>query len=76
MEAKKRIVCGVLIELDYVGVDSFISVLDELYRREQNKKIQPKTKDELKSLIDKTIEEQGYACDLNFIDTSLLCILI
>ena len=34
--------------------------------------VQPKTKKELKTLIDKTIEEQGYACDLNFIDTSLI----
>src|SRR5574344_642262 len=34
--------------------------------------VQPKTKKELKSLIDKTIEDQGYACDLNFIDTSLI----
>ena len=34
--------------------------------------VQPKTKKELKTLIDKTIEDQGYACDLNFIDTSLI----
>src|SRR5574344_1288535 len=34
--------------------------------------VQPKTKDELKTLIDKTIKKQGYACDLNFIDTSLI----
>src|SRR5574344_1890217 len=34
--------------------------------------VQPKTKDELKTLINKTIEEQGTACNLNFIDTSLI----
>ena len=32
--------------------------------------VQPKTKDELKKIIDKTIKEEGYDCDLNFIDTS------
>ena len=32
--------------------------------------IQPKTKDELKKIIEDTIEEQGFNCDLNFIDTS------
>ena len=34
--------------------------------------IQPKTKDELKKIIEDTIKEQGYNCDLNFIDTSLI----
>jgi surface protein len=34
--------------------------------------VQPKTKDELQTLINKTIKKQGYACDLNFIDTSLI----
>ena len=34
--------------------------------------VQPKTKDELKKIIDKTIKEEGYDCDLNFIDTSLI----
>ena len=37
-----------------------------------SEKAVPKTKDELKTLIDKTIKEQGTACDLNFIDTSLI----
>ena len=32
--------------------------------------VQPKTKDELKKIIEDTIKEQGYNCDLNFIDTS------
>ena len=32
--------------------------------------IQPKTRDELKKIIEDTIKEQGYDCDLNFIDTS------
>ena len=32
--------------------------------------VQPKTKDELKKIIEYTIKEQGYNCDLNFIDTS------
>ena len=34
--------------------------------------VQPKTKDELKKIIEDTIEEQGNNCDLNFIDTSLI----
>lgn len=33
---------------------------------------QPKTKEELKALIEATIDEQGNNCDLNFIDTSLI----
>ena len=33
---------------------------------------QPKTKEELKALIEATIDEQGNDCDLNFIDTSLI----
>ena len=32
--------------------------------------VQPKTTEELKKIIKDTIEEQGYDCDLNFIDTS------
>ena len=32
--------------------------------------VQPKTKDELKKIIEDTIKEQGFNCDLNFIDTS------
>ena len=35
-------------------------------------KVQPKTKDELKKIIEDTIKEQGFNCDLNFIDTSLI----
>ena len=34
--------------------------------------VQPKTKDELKKIIEDTIKEQGNNCDLNFIDTSLI----
>ena len=34
--------------------------------------VQPKTKDELKKIIEETIKEQGNNCDLNFIDTSLI----
>ena len=34
--------------------------------------VQPKTKDELKKIIEDTIKEQGFDCDLNFIDTSLI----
>ena len=34
--------------------------------------VQPKTEDELKDIIEDTIKEQGYNCDLNFIDTSLI----
>ena len=33
---------------------------------------QPKTKDELKSIIDDRIEKEGFRCDLNDIDTSLI----
>ena len=35
-------------------------------------KFQPKTKDDLKKIIEDTIKEQGFNCDLNFIDTSLI----
>ena len=35
-----------------------------------NKSVRPKTKAELLYIIDKTIKEQGFNCDLNFIDTS------
>ena len=35
-----------------------------------NKSVRPKTKAELMYIIDKTIKEQGFNCDLNFIDTS------
>ena len=34
--------------------------------------VQPKTKDELKKIIEDTIKEKGFNCDLNFIDTSLI----
>ena len=37
-----------------------------------NTAVQPKTKDELKKIIEDTIKEQGFNCDLNFIDTSLI----
>ena len=33
---------------------------------------QPKTKDELKSIINDRIEKEGFSCDLNDIDTSLI----
>ena len=47
---------------------------DDLLNKLENKetKIQPKTKDELKKIIEDTIKEQGNNCDLNFIDTSLI----
>ena len=35
-------------------------------------KVQPKTKEELKQIIEDTIKEKGNECDLNFIDTSLI----
>lgn len=35
-----------------------------------NEQVQPTSKKELKEIIEKTIEEQGLECDLNFIDTS------
>ena len=34
--------------------------------------VQPKNKVELKKIIEDTIKEQGFNCDLNFIDTSLI----
>src|SRR5574344_382056 len=56
---------------DYQNVDNVVIVLKKS-QEEQIKRVQPKTKNELMSLIDKTIKEQGTACDLNFIDTSLI----
>ena len=56
---------------DYQNIDSVVIILKKS-QEEQIKRVQPKTKKELRTLIDKTIEEQGYACDLNFIDTSLI----
>ena len=35
-------------------------------------KVQPRTKEELKQIIEETIKEKGNNCDLNFIDTSLI----
>ena len=35
-------------------------------------KVQPKNKSELKDIIEETIKEQGFDCDLNFIDTSAI----
>ena len=40
------------------------------FLNEAETKVQPKTTEELKKIIKDTIEEQGYDCDLNFIDTS------
>lgn len=34
--------------------------------------IKPTTREELKEIIEKTIKEEGYYCDLNFIDVSLI----
>ena len=34
--------------------------------------VQPKTRGELKKIIEDTIKEHGFNCDLNFIDTSLI----
>ena len=39
---------------------------------ESETKVKPKTKDELKKIIEDTIKEKGLNCDLNFIDTSLI----
>ena len=56
---------------EYQNVENVVVVLKKP-QEEQLKRVQPKTKNELKTLIDKTIKEQGTACDLNFIDTSLI----
>ena len=34
--------------------------------------VQPETRGELKKIIEDTIKEHGFNCDLNFIDTSLI----
>ena len=34
--------------------------------------VQPNSEDELKKIIEDTTNEQGFNCDLNFIDTSLI----
>ena len=44
----------------------------EFIREAVKTTVQPKTKDELKKIIEDTIKEQGFNCDLNFIDTSLI----
>ena len=45
-------------------------LLDKLENKETN--VQPKTKKELKQIVEDTIREKGSECDLNFIDTSLI----
>ncbi len=35
-----------------------------------NERVQPKTKEELIEIIERTIKEDGNKCNLNFIDTS------
>ena len=47
-------------------------MLHKYYLNEAANTVQPKTKDELKKIIEETIKEQGNKCDLNFIDTSLI----
>ena len=37
-----------------------------------NEQVQPKTKEELKKIIEKNIKKNGNNCDLNFIDVSLI----
>lgn len=43
-----------------------------LSKVKMNQNVQPKTKFELRRIIEDTIEEKGINCDLNFIDTSLI----
>jgi surface protein len=72
MKTNETATVKMVIDLsDYQNVDNVVIVLKKS-QEEQIKRVQPKTKDELKTLIDETIKEQGYACDLNFIDTSLI----
>ena len=47
-----------------------MSFIDFLNEASAETTVQPKTKDELKKIIEKTIKEQGNKGDLNFIDTS------
>ena len=56
---------------DYQNVDNVVTAIKNP-QEEQLKRVQPKTKNELKILIKKTIKEEGAECDLNFIDTSLI----
>ena len=42
------------------------------FLNEVETKARPKNRDELKKIIEDTIEAEGYNCDLNFIDTSLI----
>ena len=40
--------------------------------KDEKQTARPTTKQELKKIIEETIEKEGYKCDLNFIDTSLI----
>ena len=72
MKTNETATVKMVIDLsDYQNVDNVVTAIKNP-QEEQLKRVQPKTKDELKTLIDKTIKEEGTACDLNFIDTSLI----
>ena len=46
--------------------------LDRNSRLRESEIVRPKTRLALIKIINKAIKEQGYYCDLNFIDTSLV----
>jgi hypothetical protein len=60
---------NVLIKANKI-LDDNDDLLDKLENKET--KVQPKTKEELKQIIEETIKEKGNKCDLNFIDASLI----
>ena len=57
-----------------IKVNKVLDNNDELLNKLENKetKVQPKTKEQLRRIVEDTIREKGYKCDLNFIDTCLI----
>ena len=53
-------------------LNSVLDVIEDTQVLIKKFKVQPRTKEELKQIIEETIKEKGNNCDLNFIDTSLI----